>query len=345
MTIDLRSDTVTKPTPAMRTAMAAAEVGDDIVREDPSVRALEERTAALLGLEAALYMPSGHMSNQVGLRAHSQPGDAIICHQYSHILHNESGAPCALSGLTPRTVDTPDGTFTPEQITHHLLPVNIHHSRGRILELENTHNRGGGSIWPLERFAATAAFGRSKGLKVHLDGARLWNACIATDTKPSDWALHCDSVSVCFSKGLGAPVGSALCGSRDYIEEARFYRKMFGGQMRQAGIIAAGALYALEHHYERLAEDHQNARLLAAMLGEVQGLAIVEPQTNIVMADITLPGLTAAELVARLAPQVLAYAIAAQRVRLLTHLDVSRAQCIEAAEIIADAVSSTRAAA
>jgi threonine aldolase len=345
MPIDLRSDTVTKPTPAMRAAMAQAEVGDDIVQEDPSVRALEERAAALLGLEAALYMPSGHMSNQVGLRAHSRPGDALICHQYSHILHNETGAPCALSGLSPRTVDTPDGSFTPEQIAHHILPINIHHSRGRILELENTHNRAGGSVWPLERFAKTAAFGKSKGLAVHLDGARLWNACIATSTKPADWAKHCDSVSVCFSKGLGAPVGSALCGSRDYIEEARFYRKMFGGQMRQAGIIAAGALYALEHHYERLAEDHQNARLLAAMLGEVQGLSVSEPQTNIVMADIAFPGLTAAELAQRLAPRVLCYAIAAQRIRLLTHLDVTRARCIEAAEIIAETVGGAKAAA
>lgn len=329
----------------MRAAMAAAEVGDDIVQEDPSVRALEERTAERLGKEAALYMPSGHMSNQVGLRAHSQPGDAVICHQYSHILHNESGAPCALSGLSPRTVDTPDGTFTPEQIAGQILPINIHHSRGRILELENTHNRGGGSIWPMPRFIETTAFGRAKGLKVHLDGARLWNACIATGTRPADWAQHCDSVSVCFSKGLGAPVGSALCGSRAYIEEARFYRKMFGGQMRQAGIIAAGALYALENQYQRLEEDHQNARLLAAMLGEVQGLSIVEPQTNIVMADVTTPGLTAAELVARIAPRVLGYAIAPQRVRLLTHLDVSRAQCIEAAEIIAEALGAARASA
>jgi threonine aldolase len=228
----------------MRAAMAAAEVGDDIVQEDPSIRALEERTAALLGLEAALYMPSGHMSNQVGLRAHGQPGDALICHQYSHVLHNETGAPCALSGLQPRTVDTPDGSFTPGDIAHHILPFNIHHSRGRILELENTHNRCGGSVWPIARFAETAAFGKSKGLAVHLDGARLWNACVASGTQPSDWAPHCDSVSVCFSKGLGAPVGSALCGSRSYIEEARFYRRCLAGRCQAAhrrGALCAGA--------------------------------------------------------------------------------------------------------
>jgi threonine aldolase len=331
MFIDLRSDTVTRPSAAMREAMAHAEVGDDIVQEDPTVEALERRVAELLGKADALYMPSGHMSNQVALRAHSQHGDALICHASSHVYFYETGSPCAISGLTPRLIDTPEGWFTVDQIQPHLLPLNIHHAHNRILSLENTHNRCGGAVWPRELFAEVAEFGHRTGLAVHLDGARLWNACSATGTEPADWAQHCDTLSVCFSKGLGAPVGSALAGPKDFIERARFFRKQFGGQMRQAGIIAAGALYALEHNRGRLAEDHANARALAGALSASPALAALEPQTNIVMIDVS-GGITAAELAAALRERgVLVYAIAPQRIRAVTHLDVSAEQCAAAA--------------
>lgn len=347
MPIDLRSDTVTRPSPEMRAAMAQAEVGDDIVQEDPTVEALEMYTAQLLGKEDALYMPSGHMSNQVALRAHSQPGDALICHEFSHVYFYETGAPCAISGLTPRLLSTPQGWFTPQQITPQLLPLNIHHAHNRILSLENTHNRCGGAVWPQELFAQVCDFGRENGLIVHLDGARLWNACAATDTAPQDWARCCDTVSVCFSKGLGAPVGSALAGPKAFIERARFFRKMFGGQMRQAGIIAAGALHALRHNRERLSEDHANARSFAQALGSHPAFSVVQPETNIVMVDIAAP-LSAAQLAAELKERgVLVYAIGPQRIRVVTHLDVGAAQCAEAAGhfIAAAAALDQRAAA
>jgi threonine aldolase len=347
MAIDLRSDTVTRPSPAMREAMARAAVGDDIVQEDPTVEALEGRVAELLGKDDALYMPSGHMSNQVGLRAHSQHGDALICHASSHVYFYESGSPCALSGLTPRLIDTAEGWFTVEQVEPHLLPLNIHHAHSRILSLENTHNRCGGAVWPLDTFAAVAAYGRGQGLAVHLDGARLWNACAATGTQPAEWAQHCDTVSVCFSKGLGAPVGSALAGPQAFIERARFFRKMFGGQMRQAGIIAAGALYAVEHNRGRLADDHANARAFAAAVDASPALRAAAPQTNIVMIDVQ-GGFGAAELAAALKDRgVLVYAIAPQRIRAVTHLDVSAAQCAEAAQYFVEAAAalSQRAAA
>lgn len=361
MFIDLRSDTVTKPSADMRAAMAAAEVGDDVYQEDPTVKRLEQRTAELLGCEAALYVVSGHQGNQLCLRAHSQPGDALICHTYSHVLHYETGTPCAISGLQPRVIDSIDGTFEPERVAAHLLPRNIHHSRSRILSLENTHNRCGGSVWPMDRFERITAFGREQGLALHLDGARIWNACEASGTEPADWIQHVDSTSVCFSKGLGAPVGSCLAGSKAFVEECRFYRKMFGGQMRQCGIIAAAALFALEHNRPRLAEDHANAKLLEERLNQVSGLSVLPVQSNIVMVDIGptdsegLPAYdttvrpearihngqripTGAEVARMLGegvgglPPVKCIAIAAQRIRLVTHLDVSREQCLQAAE-------------
>lgn len=339
MPIDLRSDTVTRPTPAMREAMAQAEVGDDIVQEDPTVEALERRVAELLGKDDALYMPSGHMSNQVALRAHSQHGDALICHQFSHVYFYETGSPCALSGLTPRLIPTAQGWFTAEDIQPQLLPLNIHHAHNRILSLENTHNRCGGAVWPYETFADVCRCGRDNGLAVHLDGARLWNACAATDTEPHHWARHCDTVSVCFSKGLGAPVGSALAGPQAFIERARFFRKMFGGQMRQAGIIAAGALHALEHHRTRLTLDHANAQEFAAQVRESPALRANEPETNIVMVDIAAD-FSAADLAAALqARGVLVYAIGPQRIRAVTHFDVSAEDCRTAAGHFVDAAA------
>jgi len=334
MPIDLRSDTVTKPGPAMRAAMAAAEVGDDVFLDDPTVNRLEEEVARLLGKEAALYVPSGTMSNQLCLRAQSHHGESVIAHVQAHILLYETGAPCAISGLQPRVIDTPDGTFTAEQVEERITPVNIHHSRNRIVALENTHNRCGGAVWPRERFEAVCAMAHKHGLIVHLDGARLWNACAATLSEPIDWAAHAESVNVCFSKGLGAPVGSALAGSRAFVEDCRFFRKMFGGQMRQAGVIAAAALYALEHNRGRIAEDHANARLFAETLGATPGLSVSPPATNIVMLDITREGVSARQLAEAVSDEVRILDIGPKRLRAVTHLDVSREDCRRAAELI-----------
>lgn len=282
--IDLRSDTITKPTPDMRRAMYQAEVGDAVFGDDPTVKALEERTAELLGKEAAAYMPSGTMTNQTALRAHTEPGDEIIIEEQAHVYYYEAGAPAALSGVMCRLVKGERGVFTAEAVSALLRFENLHFPRTRLICMENTHNRGGGSIWPLERIEEIAALAAKNGLATHLDGARLWNASVATGIPEREYARHFDSVSVCFSKGLGAPVGSALAGTAEFIKRARRFMKQFGGYMRQAGIIAAGALYALEHNRERLAEDHANAKLLAEELAAVPGI-VIDPsavQTNIV---------------------------------------------------------------
>src|SRR5262245_23983645 len=256
--IDLRSDTVTRPTPGMRAAMNAAEVGDDVFSEDPTVNRLEERVAATLGKEAALFVPSGTMSNQICVKAHTQPGDELICEATCHIYQFEVGGPAVLSGVTCRTLEGDYGILDVSQLEGKVRPVNDHLVRTRLVCLENTHNRGGGRIYPLEKIAAISTWARSNALIMHLDGARLWNAIVATGVKAAEWAKHFETVSVCFSKGLGAPVGSALAGPREFVTRARKIRKLFGGGMRQAGVIAAAALYAVESHVERLAEDHRN---------------------------------------------------------------------------------------
>ncbi len=283
--IDLRSDTITRPTPEMRKAMYEAEVGDAVFGDDPTINALEARTAGLLGKDAAAYMPSGTMTNQVALRAHTEPGDEIIIEEQGHVYYYEGGAPAALSGVMCRLVRGERGIFTTDAVSALLRMEDLHFPRTRLICLENTHNRGGGSIWPMTRIEEIAALAREKNLCMHLDGARLWNASAASGIPERDYARHFDSVSVCFSKGLGAPVGSALAGSADYIKRARRFMKQFGGYMRQAGIIAAGALYALEYHRERLAEDHANARLLAEGLADITGieLDVAAVQTNIVL--------------------------------------------------------------
>jgi threonine aldolase len=339
MAIDLRSDTVTKPSAAMRAAMAAAEVGDDVFRDDPTVLKLEARVAELLGQEAALFVPSGTMSNQLCLKACSKPGDSLIAHAMAHLLFYETGGPCALSGLQPRVIDTPGGIFTPQQVAALLTPVNIHHSRNRILALENTHNRCGGAVWPLEQFAAVCAFGHEHGLHVHLDGARLWNACAASGTLPAQWCGHVDSVNVCFSKGLGAPVGSMLAGERAFVEECMFFRKMFGGQMRQVGLLAAAADYALTYNLPRLGEDHANAQLFAALCAQAPGVKCLPPASNIVMLDLAADGVSAAGLAAAVANDVWLLPIGEKRLRAVTHLDVSRDDCRRAGELIAAKLS------
>jgi len=326
--VDLRSDTVTRPTPAMREAMARAEVGDDVFGDDPTVNRLQERVADLLGKEAAIFMPSGTMANQTAIRAHTEPGDEIIAHPDSHIYNYESGAPFALSGCSIRLVDGPRGMFDAPDVRAAVRPGDPHYPRSRLICIENTHNRGGGSIWPIDRIARIHAVARELGLRMHLDGARLMNACVATGHKPVEYARYFDTVSTCFSKGLGAPVGSAVAGTKELIARVHRFRKMFGGGMRQAGILAAAALYALDHHVERLAEDHANAKRLAMALAEMPGVRIDPSQvvTNILYFDVDPSFGTARDLSQRLrAEGVWMNATGPQRIRAVTHLDVDAA--------------------
>jgi threonine aldolase len=339
--IDLRSDTVTRPSEAMRRAMATAPVGDDVYREDPTIQRLQETVADLLGKEAALYVPSGTMSNQLCLRTLTRPGDEVIAHEDSHILHYEAGSAAALSGLQIRPLPGDGGVLSAEAVEGAIRPLSEHFARTGAMEMENTHNRCGGTIWPLEAMQAVAALARARGVGVHLDGARIWNAHKATGVSLKAYAATADSVSVCFSKGLGAPVGSALLGTREFVEEARRNRKRYGGAMRQAGIIAAGALYALEHNLDRLEEDHANAAMLAGLLTEVPGLDIVHAvQTNIVIAAVGGLGVGAEQVMAALREQgVLCGVAAVDRVRFVTHLDVSADQVRRAGELAAHALT------
>lgn len=323
--VDLRSDTVTKPTPAMRRAMAEAEVGDDVLGDDPTVLRLQERVAELLGKEAALFVPSGTMANQTAIRSHTQPGDEIIAHPDSHIYYYESGAPAALSGCSIRFLPGPAGTFEASQVRGAIRPGNSHFPQSRLVVIENTHNRGGGSVWPVEKIAAIREVADEFGLAMHLDGARLMNACAVTGRSPTDYTRHFDTVSMCFSKGLGAPVGSAVAGSKALMQRAHRYRKMFGGGMRQSGILAAAALYALDHHVKRLAEDHANARRLAEAIAEMPGLRIDvrSVETNILFFDVDESVGTAMSFCSGMeAAGVRLLSEGPQRVRAVTHLDV-----------------------
>ena len=325
--IDLRSDTITQPTPAMRQAMAIAEVGDDVFGDDPTVNALESYTAQLLGKEAAVYMPSGTMTNQVALRLHTEPGDEIILESEAHIYYYEGGAPAALSGVMCRLIKGDKGVFSAGDLQKVLRPSDPHFPKTRLVCLENTHNRSGGRVFPLAEIEAIAQVCQAHDLKLHLDGARFWNACIATGVSEADYAKPFDTVSVCFSKGLGAPVGSALAGSAAQMQRARRFRKMFGGGMRQVGIIAAGALYALRHQRSRLQADHDNAQILAKGLQQVAGIQInpEEVQTNIVVFH--TPGISAAAVAQELTERgVGVLAIGAESLRAVTNLMVTEAQ-------------------
>jgi threonine aldolase len=340
--IDLRSDTVTRPTPAMRAAMQAAEVGDDVFGDDPTVNRLQERVAALLGKEAALFVPSGTMSNQACIKAHTQPGDELLCEASCHIYNSEQGGAAVLSGVTCRTLEGDHGILDLRQLEGKVRPDDEHLVRTRLVCLENTHNRGGGRVYPLETVRAISAWARRHGLLMHLDGARLWNAVVASGVPAAEWARHFDSVSVCFSKGLGAPVGSALAGPRDFVARARRARKLFGGGMRQAGVIAAAALYALDHHVERLAEDHRHARVLAAAVADTPSLRLNPPEveTNLVWLEVDPQLGTARDVAATLREQgVWVHVSGAQTLRACTHLDVSAAQAECAAETIRRTVS------
>jgi threonine aldolase len=335
--IDLRSDTVTQPTSAMRRAMAAAEVGDDVLGADPTAARLEQRIAEMLGKEAALYMPSGTMANQIALRLHCRPGDEFLCEQDCHVYNYEQGAFAQLSGIVAHPVAGDRGVLRWEQLEPLLRPSDDHFVRTRLVCLENTHNRGGGKVLPLAQVQQIGQASHRADLTTHLDGARLFNAVVASGIPPAQWAAPFDTVSVCFSKGLGAPVGSALVGSRELMREARRHRKLFGGGMRQCGLIAAGALYALEYHVERLVEDHEHARRLAGYVREAEGLSLVydDVETNIVFFDVHPRLGSARQLVAALRQAgVLMLAESDRRIRALTHLDVSRSDIDRAGHLL-----------
>jgi threonine aldolase len=322
--VDLRSDTVTRPTPAMRRAMAEAEVGDDVFGDDPTVKRLEETVAGILGKEAALYVPSGTMANQISMALTAGPGTEVLVEEGSHVLNFEGGAASALWGITLRPVAGRRGVFTPADVAAAVRPENEHFAPLRAVAFENTHNRAGGAVWPPEALHAAAGAAREAKLLVHLDGARLWNAAAATGTEPADLARSADTVSVCFSKGLGSPVGSAVASTAERIHRARFLRKRLGGGMRQAGIIAAGALHALHHHRDRLAEDHARAAQIGAALAELPGVEVLPVETNIVIAELRRTGRAQAEVVSALATEgVLATGFGTTRIRLVTHLDVN----------------------
>jgi threonine aldolase len=335
--IDLRSDTSTRPTKEMRAAIAAAEVGDDVLGDDPTINLLEEKLAALLGKEAALFVPSGTMSNQIAVKVHTQPGDEMLCETTCHIYTWEAGGPAVLSGVTCRTVDGADGLLDVDQLRPLIRPDDQHYVRTRLVTLENTHNRGGGRVYPQEKIEAIAKWASENGLAMHLDGARLWNAHIASGLSLAELSNPFDTISVCFSKGLGAPVGSGLAGSKDFIAKARRVRKLFGGGMRQGGIVAAGALYALENHIERLVEDHRNAQIIAEAIRDTPGLKLVPEvvETNLVWFEIDPTFGTSTQLADKLRDHhIVLHNSYGTTLRACTHLDVSKGQAEYVAETI-----------
>jgi threonine aldolase len=316
-------------------AMRAAPLGDDVLGDEPTVQALEAKIASLLGKEAAVIVPSGVMANQLAIRVVCGPGDEIIAHRDSHIIHYETGAPAALSGAMIQAIDGPAGVFDAAAVHAAVRTPNVHHPKSTMLVVENTQNRGGGTVWPLEQWSAVAEAAQEHELHVHIDGARLFNACVASGYAAGAFARHANSVSVCFSKGLGCPVGSALTGSAPFIQRARRFRKMFGGGMRQSGLLAAAAIWALDHHVARLAVDHANARTLAQGLAGLSGIQLSVPPdstpTNMVFFTVDPTLGTAQHLCNHLAEHgVRMIAMDPQRVRAVTHLNVN-AQGIERA--------------
>ncbi len=331
--VDLRSDTVTKPTPAMRRAIAEAEVGDDVFGDDPTVLALEARVAALAGKESALFVPSGTMGNQLAVHVLTRPADEVLLEAESHIYFYEQGGIATNSGCLAHPIPGERGVLPMEAIVGALRGEDDHIARVTLVCAENTHNRAGGAIVPLERLRALSALARERGLNVHLDGARLWNASVATGVPIADWAACADTVQMCFSKGLGAPVGSILVGSASHIRAARRARKRWGGGMRQVGILAAACLHALDHHIARLAEDHVRAKRLADALAGIPGVNVVKPDTNIVFLLLESPQPDAAAVVRAMAERgVRVSAYGPRRVRAITHLDVDDAAIARAVE-------------
>jgi threonine aldolase len=327
--VDLRSDTVTRPTAGMRRAMAEAELGDDVYREDPTITALEERVADLFGHEAALFVPSGTMGNQIGMRLVCEPGQEVLCDADAHVVTYEMGAAAAIFGISTRTVVSAGGRLDADQLIDQVRPKGDWHlTATAAVAVENSHNRGGGLVQPLDELQKLWDWSRAAGVAVHLDGARIWNAAVASGVSLDTYGRLADTASVCFSKGLGTPVGSVLLSSAERIGTARLWRKRLGGGMRQVGVLGAACLYALDHHYDRLAEDHEHAQLLAKRLG-------VDPssvETNMVVLD----GVNAPMIAeAAKAQGVLVSQVSATRIRLVLHLDVDRAAVDRAADILA----------
>lgn len=320
---DFRSDTVTRPTPGMREAIARAEVGDDALGDDPTVQRLEARIAELLGKEASLFLPSGTMANQTAVHVLSRPGTEAVLEGTAHILDWEEGAAAAWSHVQLRAVDTDDGLLTAERVAAAVRPPSEYRMSTSLICVENTHNASGGRVLPLAELQRIRSLARARGIPVHLDGARLWNAGVAAGVPVRDFAAQADTVMVTLSKGLGCPVGSMLAGSAEVVARARRVRRRLGGGMRQAGILAAAGLYALDHHLERLGEDHERARRLAEGIAGVSGARVVPPETNIVMIHLERPGLEAAGVIAHCEEAgVLVSEFAPGQLRMVTHLDV-----------------------
>ena len=340
--IDLRSDTVTQPSPAMREAMARAPVGDDVYGEDPTVNRLQEMAAALLGKAAALFVPSGIMANQLSIRVQTQPGDEVIVDSHSHIVRYEHGAAAALAGVQLHWVTGDRGILEPEQVEAAIRPKDPYTIPTTLICLENTHNSGGGSIYPLSKIERIRIIAVARGIPMHLDGARLFNAVVATGVSAAEYARHFETVSFCLSKGLGAPVGSLIASDRSTVEKLRRFRRMYGGGMRQAGILAAAGIYALEHNVSRLKEDHDHARVLANALKKIPTIS-VEPaqvETNIIVFDVLSPRRSPADILADLKKEgVLVNAVGGTTFRAVTHLDVTSKDIEEAGQIFATVLS------
>jgi threonine aldolase len=343
MLIDLRSDTVTKPTPEMRRAMAEAEVGDDVYNEDPTVNRLETRAAEILGKQAALFVPSGTMGNTIGMKVHTRHGEEILCETRSHVMNYELAMAGWFAGCLCRTVTAEDGILTWQKLKPHIKKLSPHWAPTGLISLENTHNMAGGTVTPLSVLNEICDGAHDAGLPVHLDGARVFNAATALGIPVSELTAQCDTVMFCLSKGLGAPVGSMLTGTFEVIDRARLYRKRLGGGMRQAGVLAAAGLIALEQMPGRLSEDHGNAKLLAKGLARLPGMAIDASlvETNIVIVDISGTGLSAGQFVQFLKDRhVLVNSVSETSIRFVTHYDISRAQCEAAVAATADVAES-----
>jgi threonine aldolase len=333
--IDLYSDTLTKPSRAMRAAMADADCADEQRREDPTTNRLQSMVADMLAKEAAVFLPSGAMCNAVAVKAHTQPGDAIVCDRRAHVYRSEFGGAAVLSGVTTEPIDTERGIFSVEQLERALANFSAYGATPRLLCVEQTHNFGTGAIWPLEQLRQVCDAAHARGMRTHMDGARLLNASVATRIPPRDYAASCDSVWIDLSKGLGCPVGAVLAGTKEFIDRAWRWKHTFGGAMRQSGILAAAGIYALEHNVVRLADDHANARLLAEGLAAIPGVRLDPgmPETNIVFFDTADAGIAPADFVARLLERGVRMGHISRRVRAVTHLDVSRADVERAVEI------------
>ncbi len=324
--IDLASDTATRPSPEMREAIAQAPVGDEQKGEDPTTNELQQMAAELLGKEAALFVPSATMANQIAIKAHTQPGDEVIMHRDSHAMNFEGGAPAIISGVSIFPLDGPRGLFEPEQVEDAIRPDDSHHPHSSLLSIENTHNMGGGTVWPVAKIASVVEVARKYGLAAHMDGSRLMNASIASGVSAAQYSSYFDSVTLCLSKGLGAPVGAVLAGSSEFIRRGRRIKQVLGGAMRQSGIIAAGGLYALRHNIPRLDEDHRNAKRLAQGLSKIRGITVdVDAvETNIVFFDVSGLGLTGSRFCEMLQQEgVRMQPRPGSLIRAVTHLDVS----------------------